>query len=111
MSLLWGMMNSFQLLTHMPLIQLTLPPNALSFYQLIIDISSFNIIPLDDINNYIFHFNDFEEEPFNDNFDLVGYPNTNLIQNLGPMFYLFFFICFQVIFGKALDLVDFKYER
>jgi hypothetical protein len=43
--MLWGMINVMQIIVHMPLLNVQLPENAMLFYSLIIDISSFNLIP------------------------------------------------------------------
>ena len=42
---LWGMINVMQIIVHMPLLNVQFPENAMFFYSLIIDISSFNLIP------------------------------------------------------------------
>lgn len=43
--MLWGMINVMQIIVHMPLLNVSFPQNTSFFYSLIIDISSFNLIP------------------------------------------------------------------
>lgn len=59
LQMLWGMINVMQIIVHMPLLNVSFPPNALFFYSLIIDISSFNLIPeswLNAIKSKLFNF-------------------------------------------------------
>jgi hypothetical protein len=39
------MINVMQIIAHMPLLNVQFPENTMFFYSLIIDISSFNLIP------------------------------------------------------------------
>jgi hypothetical protein len=39
------MINVMQIIAHMPLLNVQFPGNTMFFYSLIIDISSFNLIP------------------------------------------------------------------
>jgi len=43
--MLWGMINVMQIIAHMPLLNVQFPENTMFFYSLIIDISSFNLLP------------------------------------------------------------------
>ena len=43
--MLWGMISVMQIIVHMPLLNVHFPANAIFFYRLIIDITSFNLIP------------------------------------------------------------------
>lgn len=45
LSLLWGMINTVQIIIYMPLMNVDFPPNAVFFYSFITDIAQFNIIP------------------------------------------------------------------
>ena len=51
-------MNSFQIISHSALISIDLPLNALILYTVIVQISSFNIIPTDKILNSMLQFQD-----------------------------------------------------
>ena len=45
MKRLWMMITTLQLLTHLPLLEIYLPPNAVMCFAAIVDISNMNIIP------------------------------------------------------------------
>jgi hypothetical protein len=58
--MLWGMINVIQIIVHMPLLNVNFPENTMYFYSLIIDISSFNLIPdswMSAIKKKLFFFN------------------------------------------------------
>eukprot|EP00347_Sterkiella_histriomuscorum_P017861 403347694 len=48
---LWGMINQIQIITHIPLNAVEIPANTKLFFNIIIDISNFNIIPSEDMLN------------------------------------------------------------
>jgi hypothetical protein len=63
--MLWGMISVMQLIVHMPLLNVQFPENAKFFYSLIIEISSFDIIPnswQSNIKNIFFKFNSEESD-------------------------------------------------
>lgn len=93
------------------LINVKLPPNAQAFFLLIIDISSFDVIPVDSINQAIFDFDDYPGLPFTDNFNDAGYSSTNLIMNLDSLFYMLLLVCFKVILAHTLNMFDCKNKR
>jgi hypothetical protein len=53
MQLLWGMVNTLQLVIHMNMLSIIVPANAQYFFTFIVDIVNFKIIPTKDIINKI----------------------------------------------------------
>jgi len=49
MQMLWGMVNTLQLIVHMPLLAVIFPANAQFFLQFIVKVVNFNIIPTDKV--------------------------------------------------------------
>lgn len=47
---LWGMINTMQLVLHIPLMSLSIPANALLFFQSLISIVTFNVV---DVSAYL----------------------------------------------------------
>lgn len=45
--MLWGMINVMQIIVKMPLLNITFPQNAATFYTFINDVANFDIIPTD----------------------------------------------------------------
>jgi len=87
LSLLWGMINSLQIVVHFPLTSLVYPANAKLFYSFFITISTFDMLPTKTINAFIFTFS--EEEAISENFEEYDYEKRNFIHNLGTLYYLF----------------------
>jgi hypothetical protein len=81
--MLWGMVNVMQLIIKLPLLNITFPQNAATFYTFIADVASFDLLPMDTINEKIFKFSQNETEDAN--FELMGYESDNFIKNLGSM--------------------------
>ena len=48
MHLLWGFINSLQIIGHIPLINVMIPSNVQKFFETVIKISQFNMIPFDE---------------------------------------------------------------
>ena len=98
LQMLWGMINVMQIIVHMPLLNVNFPENTMFFYSLIIEISSFNLIPeswMEAIKKKFFYFNDVE---FDESFTKMGYKSESSIENLGSMF---------MYFGGSLCLLGF----
>ena len=53
LSVLWGLINSLQLVTHFPMTNLTFPINAKTYYSALLEISSFDMIPTEDLTEVI----------------------------------------------------------
>ena len=64
------MINVMQLIVSMPLLNINFPQNAVLFYNLIVDISNFDIFPVSAIETKIFHFSQIEAEPTFEQLDI-----------------------------------------
>ncbi|TNV87552.1 hypothetical protein FGO68_gene2096 [Halteria grandinella] len=93
---LWGMINVMQLIVHMPLMNLVFPANAVLFYNFIIDISNFDILPVDSMENKLFKFTDSPSQPW---FEQLGYNQNPFLQNMGSMM---IYVC--VYLGLSLSV-------
>ena len=83
MQLLWGMVNTLQLIIHMPLLQVYFPPNCEYFFTFIVDIVSFSLIPIDKILNKVFAFKNVTSDAMSQSFKGLGYKSANILKNLG----------------------------
>jgi len=59
--LLWGLINTIQLIVHVPLVSVAIPGNALSFFILLIDIANFNIFDVSGMVRAVMEFPDDDE--------------------------------------------------
>ena len=106
MQLLWGLINVMQLIVLLPLYNLAFPANAALFYSFLRELSNFEILPVDLINNAIYGKNDQKLSDSNRSeiFKQAGYESNQLIQNLGSLYiyiqaYIalaFLAICFRI---------------
>ena len=53
---LWGLVNSFGILTHLPLIKIKFPLNMQMFMSFLLEISNFDILPTDFISESLLEF-------------------------------------------------------
>ena len=95
------MINNLQLILHVPLFTILLPPNVMSFFQALINVVSMDFFDFSPKLQAIFSLpDDSTYEAYNDRFDLLGYSTTNTIYNLGmPLFYLMWYVASGALFG------------
>ena len=74
MQYLWGLINSLQMVIHMPLLDINMPSNANYVFLMLISIVTLDLFPSEDVLNALFTFPD--SIPFNDRFD-----NLDIFQN------------------------------
>lgn len=77
LQMLWGMINSLQLIVHLPVFSLNFPANASQLLTKLIEVSSFSLLPMDQINNLVFNFT--ETDALNPRFDEIGYNSMNFL--------------------------------
>jgi hypothetical protein len=69
---IWGVIRLMSMIVHFPLINVPIPANALAFLRLIIDIASFDILPSEKLNKFIFSFPEEDSiQPWQ--FQVLGY--------------------------------------
>ena len=83
MNLLWGMVNTLQLIIHLPLLAVYFPQNCQLFFTFITDIVNFSLIPTDKIMDKMFQFKNSTEQEMNQSFKGLGYKSANILKNLG----------------------------
>ena len=88
MQLLWTMMNSLQIIVHLPLVYTKFPVNAKTFTKIFLTLAQFDVVPHTMINPFVFEFKQeglLQEERF----ATCGYETYNFILNSGSVFWLF----------------------
>jgi hypothetical protein len=78
--MLWGTINTLQLIVLATLFNLDFPYPALFTFKLIAQITRFSLVPVDKIINWMFKFTD--STPITDNFIAMGYDTNNILQTL-----------------------------
>jgi hypothetical protein len=71
--------------SHMVVLELHYSLNLLIFFESIFPILTFDIVPSDDIYEWMFKLSEVEDEPKSENFDQIGYGATLVYNNLGSL--------------------------
>lgn len=98
LNLLWGLLNTLQLLIHLPIF-VYFPGFSKIFYDAIIGIAKFEVWETHDTVAGIFEL-DIDEEPYNERFESFRYDSRNFLMNSG-------FILLMILFIFALILVSY----
>jgi hypothetical protein len=106
---LWGLVNTLQLVTHTPLFDINLPANLQLFLTTIFSVVNFDILAPSSVLRVVFDLaHEDEYEPYNENFELLGYDNSNFIYLVGsPLIYIAIYVV-GVVFYFIMHLLDLK---
>jgi hypothetical protein len=87
LSSLWGVANTLQIIVHIPLLQLSLPANIMSFLAALLDCLNFNLVNPDNFHQKIYNLKNQDEYPApSNNYKILGYKTSNFIYNMGGSF-------------------------
>ena len=73
-------------------------------YQIILPLSSLDIIPQEISSDLLFKFSEDKDFAFNKKFEDLGYGSHNMIQNVGSMFFYIIIILFVLILALIFRL-------
>ena len=93
----------------MALFTVRMPANAAMFFGFLMQIASFDFIPMDLLYDLIFP-NKIRSEPLNANFDQIGFSSMYLIYNLGSMILAFVMIPVKILLYFCLKPLN-HFER
>ena len=102
MGLLWTVTNGLQMMTNQALFFVKFPANANFFNSNMVEISSFDFLPVDIFNQELFFFPD--EEPISLNFQEMGFTSSFTLLNLGSIFYMILFYIGLILLNFVLYL-------
>jgi hypothetical protein len=100
---LWGMINSLQLIVHMPALNVQYPANAGLYSGYLIDVTTFDFLQTDEFFPQLFLFNDKQDggasgaHPLNDRLDTIDYGFTSVIMNTGTVFLIILLVLVKMI--------------
>jgi len=104
LQLLWGMVNTLQIIVQMPLINIALPPNAMMLSSSLVSLASFGFLPINDINTHLFGMKSEPEKKRR--FKDVGMDSTNFVLNCGTMLFAFFIWFVLIALNVVLKLLS-----
>ena len=108
MNLLWSMMNTLQIIVHLPLINLAFPKNAQAFSAIFLSLAQFDILPHSNINPALFKFSS-RNKAVAKRFANCDYETSNFIRNVGSVFWFAVAWCMFAFFCKLLKRSRFKF--
>ncbi|TNV85408.1 hypothetical protein FGO68_gene10025 [Halteria grandinella] len=101
MELLWGLINSLQLLVRTPLINLDqFPPLTKKFFISFLTVTNMDLLPSSQLNEYLF--GNYVNDEFEQRFTEMGYDSRNAVDNIGSFLYSFGFIGILVGLSKMM---------
>eukprot|EP00347_Sterkiella_histriomuscorum_P007200 403349876 len=100
LSVLWGLINTLQLVTHTPLFSIPYTANILNFLQSIFQVVNFDLFNIQDILQQIFQLESPDYyDPYNIRFQFIGYDNSNFMYLIGaPLIFFFLDIILALLF-------------
>lgn len=115
MQLLWGMVNTLQLVIHMNMLTLIVPANVQFFFTFIVDIVNFKVFDVKPLINKVFGFKEDlkKKSDMPLEFQQTGYDSTNLMKNLGLLFIaiiglvvIIAFVLLMRLLAKKIEIVN-----
>lgn len=98
LSIMWGMINTLQLISHTPLFKIPFSASILLFLKSLFMLITFDPIETNSYLEVIFDLQDEEEyPPYNANFEFLGYESSNFIYLLGTPIFGIFIYAFLII--------------
>jgi len=139
--LLWALINTFQIIVHLPLINVDTPANAMRFLEEIQALANMDVIPTGELMEWMFDFTkpwdttvapketseeelekllseaeedkteDEEVQPIPERFQSIGYDSMNLIENIGFLFVLILLFVVILVVLAILKLLSCCWRR
>jgi len=108
LQVLWGMINTLQILTHVGLFSLNFPANVFLVLKVFMDVANFDLVPVSDIEESMFQFED--TGPHTKNFGEMGKETKHSVLNMGTALIVLLFSVIMIlvveVFGMILVGVD-----
>lgn len=93
MQMMWGSINSLSIVAHMPLNNIYLPANSYFIFDLLIQVVSFDFLPIFDYTEAWWT----PTEPWNANFGWLGYETLTFTLNMGSLLLIFWWILISIM--------------
>ena len=107
-ALIWGLINTLQMILYLPISQIGFPANVSMLYNILLPLASLDVIPPQVSTNLIFHFSDNKDKPYNKRLKEMGYGNHNAIENIGSVVYFMTLTILLLIVSLILSIPVFN---
>ncbi|TNV85993.1 hypothetical protein FGO68_gene6892 [Halteria grandinella] len=106
MQLLWGLINSLQLVVRTPLMGMNFPSHTKAFFSTFVMLTNFDILPSTALNSLIFGFESVEYE---ENYTDLGYDSINTVDNIGSFLYYLILIFAMIFVAKVAQIIGIEF--
>lgn len=110
LNLVWSLMNTMQIIVHLPLVNLSFPSNAQTISVMFVSLANFDVVPHGYLNYKTFDF-DQNLNMREARFALMGYGKTNFILNAGTSIWLIFAWASLALLSISIKFIKTKHER
>ena len=100
-SLIFGFINSLQMIMYLALSQAIFPPVVLLLYQIMLPLATLDVIPPEISTDWIFYFSE-NDYPYSEKLEYLGFDSHNMIYNLGSLYYFILLNVFATIISVIL---------
>ncbi|TNV85626.1 hypothetical protein FGO68_gene8554 [Halteria grandinella] len=107
LQLLWGMINSLQLVVRTPLMGMKFPSHTKAFFSSFVMLTNFDILPSQELNEVVFGFESVEYE---DNFTDLGYDSLNTVDNIGSFLYYLILIFSMIFLAQVVKIISTEFS-
>ena len=109
-TLIWSFVNALQMLMFLAMCQINFPSTVKMLYQILLPLSSLDIIPQELSSDLIFSFSDDQDYAFNQRLEELGFDSHNMILNLGSMFYYINVSIILLVMATILTRIKSKHK-
>ena len=98
MYLLWGFINTLQMILYLPMLEVNFPANVKFMYSILLSVASLDLIPSEYTTQLVFDFSVDLDKPYSNILEELGYETHNSILNLGSIFIYFVVFVVGIVF-------------
>ena len=104
MYLLWGFINTLQMILYLPMLEVNFPANVKFMYSILLSVASLDLIPSEYTTQLVFDFSVDLDKPYSNILEELGYETHNSILNLGSIFTYFVVFVVGIVFIYVIKI-------
>jgi len=109
-TMFWGMLNTLQLILHIPLFSIAFPSHVAMMFSQLIQMANFEIFPMEDIIMKLLPW--FEQTPaFTEKFDYLEYGCCDMTINVGNCVLIWMILCTTILLVFAFGILKKRCPR
>ena len=109
-TLIWSFVNALQMIMYLGLCEINFPSNVQVLYQLLLPLSTLDVIPPEASTDILFTFSDDQDYSHDNRLEELGFDSHNFIYNIGSMFYFISFTFIAFVLSGILALCQCRHK-